>query len=134
MNYHDTCLAKDFSCRNSGLLLAAIIAAVYVMLAAKGKHHPWLLAAALIVALCAWCEARLLGTLIALLIRIGNIMHRFTNPLLFGLIYLSAVVPTALVLKLLGEDPLKLRQDRNCQTYWTARAGSNWKKTFQNQY
>lgn len=135
MNYHEMSQAEDINYRKSGFLLALIAAVIYALLAIRGKHHPAILIAAVAVAVCAWREAAPLRMAIALLIRLGNIMHRFTNPLVFGLVYGVAVVPTALVLKLLGKDPLKLRYDKTLPTYWITRPdGDTWKDTFRNQY
>jgi hypothetical protein len=126
---------EDVNYRKSGLLLSIIVTVIYALLAIRGKHHPAILITAVVVAICAWCEARPLRMMIVLLIRLGNIMHRFTNPLVFGLVYIVAVVPTALVLKLLGKDTLNLRYDRARSTYWITRPdGGAWKNMFRNQY
>ena len=135
MDYHEMSRTVDINYRKSGLLLAVISAVIYVLLAVRGKQHPAILVTAVVVALSAWCEAWPLRIVIDLLIKIGNVMHKFTNPLMFGLIYIVAAVPTALILKLLGKDVLNLRYDRTRSTYWITRPdGSAWKDTFKNQY
>ena len=135
MDYHEMSRPEDINYRKSGLLLAVISAVIYVLLAVRGKQHPAILVTAVVVALSAWCEAWPLRIVIDLLIKIGNVMHKFTNPLMFGLIYIVAAVPTALILKLLGKDVLNLRYDRTRSTYWITRPdGSAWKDTFKNQY
>ena len=48
---------------------------------------------------------------------LGFVMTRVLLTLAFGL----AVVPTALVLRLLGKDPLHRRPDPDAVTYWIAR-------------
>ncbi len=135
MDYHEMSRTVDINYRKSGWLLAVISAVIYVLLAVRGKQHPAILVTAVVVALSAWCEAWPLRIVIDLLIKIGNVMHKFTNPLMFGLIYIVAAVPTALILKLLGKDVLNLRYDRTRSTYWITRPdGSAWKDTFKNQY
>ncbi len=135
MDYHEMSRTVDINYRKSGLLLAVISAVIYVLLAVRGKQHPAILVTAVVVAVSAWCEAWPLRIVIDLLIKIGNVMHKFTNPLMFGLIYIVAAVPTALILKLLGKDVLNLRYDRTRSTYWITRPdGSAWKDTFKNQY
>ena len=135
MDYHEMSRPEDINYRKSGLLLAVISAVIYVLLAVRGKQHPAILVTAVVVAVSAWCEAWPLRIVIDLLIKIGNVMHKFTNPLMFGLIYIVAAVPTALILKLLGKDVLNLRYDRTRSTYWITRPdGSAWKDTFKNQY
>ena len=48
-------------------------------------------------------------------------MHRIVSPLVLGALFYLSVVPTGLVMRALGKDPLRLRFDRNAQTYWIAR-------------
>ncbi len=135
MDYHEMSRTVDINYRKSGWLLAVISAVIYVLLAVRGKQHPAILVTAVVVAVSAWCEAWPLRIVIDLLIKIGNVMHKFTNPLMFGLIYIVAAVPTALILKLLGKDVLNLRYGRTRSTYWITRPdGSAWKDTFKNQY
>lgn len=135
MNYHEISCNRDINYRKSGFLLAGIATAIYSLLLIRGKHQPFVLIAGVIIALTAWFEAWPLRKSVDLLIQIGNIMHRFTNPFVFGLIYVLAIIPTALVLKIVGKDVLGLRYDRNGSTYWKARSdGGVWKDSFRNQF
>jgi hypothetical protein len=52
---------------------------------------------------------------------VGQALHRVVNPVLMALIYFGSVVPTGLVLKLLGKDPLRLQRDRAAASYWVPR-------------
>ena len=121
--------------RKSGLLLAFILAFVYIVLLVRGKNQFAVLITAMVVALCASFDAWPLRKVIVLLTLIGKVMSRFTNPVAFGLIYIVAVIPTALILKLFGAHLLNLRFDRKCSTYWVARSsGSTWTESFRNQF
>ena len=51
----------------------------------------------------------------------GGILHKIVNPFIMGLIFYFTVVPTALVLRLLKKDPLKLNLDPTTQSYWEYR-------------
>lgn len=135
MDYHELSSAHDINYRKSGFLLAGIIAVIYSILLIRGKQQPYVLIAGVVIALTAWFDAWPLRKTIDLLIRIGNVMHRFTNPFVFGLIYVVAIIPTALVLKILGKDVLSLRYDCNRSSYWEARStGDSWKDSFHNQF
>jgi nicotinamide riboside transporter PnuC len=135
VKYHDLSSLDDICYRKSGLYLALIVVVTYVVLFIQGKHYPAVLFFAAILSLAAWFEFWPLRKAVDLLIRIGNVMHRFTNPLLFALIYIVAVVPTALVLKMFSKDVLSLKYDNKCSTYWVARqAGNLWKESFRNQF
>ena len=135
MDYHEMSSAEEADYFKSGLLLAIIGVVIYALLAVRGKQHPGILVTSVFVAVAAWREVVPLRRLIDLLIRIGNVMHKFTNPLMFGLIYIVAAIPTSLVLKLLGKDVLNLRYDSSRATYWIKRSGGGaWKNTFKNQF
>ena len=135
MDYHEMSRVEDVNYRKSGWLLTVITAVFYVFLAIRGKHHPVILVTAVVLGVCAWYEAVPLRKGIDLLIRLGNFMHRFTNPLVFGLVYIGAVMPTTLILRLLGKDVLNLRYDRKIPTYWITRADNGtWKESFRKQY
>ena len=128
-------IAKNINCRKSGFLLAGIVAALYTVLFIRGKHHTYLVVIATALAILALFESRPLRKTIEFLIDVGNFMHKFTNPLVFGLIYIFAVIPTALVLKLLGKDILQLSYDSKTTSYWKDHTnGKAWKESFRNQY
>jgi hypothetical protein len=135
IDYHEISSAEDINYRKSGSLFAGIIALIYALLLIRGKHQPYLLIVSAVIAVLACFEAWPLRKAVDLLIRVGNIMHRFTNPLVFSLIYVFAIIPTALVLKILGKDVLSLRYDSNRPTYWEARSAvDSWKDSFRNQF
>jgi hypothetical protein len=53
--------------------------------------------------------------------RLGLVLHHVVNPIIMFVIYWVAVVPTGLVMRAVGKDPLRLRIDRSLATYWLAR-------------
>lgn len=135
MNYHEMSSAPNINYRKSGLLLSCVAAAIYVVLFIRGKHQPAMGVLAFVIALLALCDAWLLHKTIGILVSVGNVMHRFTNPLIFGLIYIVGVIPTSLVLKLLGKDVLHLRFDGKATSYWKYfTTGRIWKESFRNQF
>jgi hypothetical protein len=54
--------------------------------------------------------------------RFGMILHAIVSPLVLGLIFYLVVTPTALLLRAIGKDPLRLRPDRAAASYWIAKA------------
>ena len=52
--------------------------------------------------------------------RLGLLLHKVTNPLFLGAMYAIAIVPTGLLMRVFGADPMGLRRKRD-GTYWTAR-------------
>lgn len=135
MDFHQKSNVIDIDYRKSGFLFAGILAGIYILLLIRGEHHPLLLIVTTAVAFSAWFEFWPLRKLVEFLIKIGNIMNGFTNPFLFGLIYVVAVIPTAFVLKALGKDLLRLQYDSTRSTYWEERSTvSSWKNSFRNQF
>ena len=52
--------------------------------------------------------------------KLGLILHKVTNPLFLGAMYAIAIVPTGLLMRAFGVDPMGLRRERK-DTYWIAR-------------
>jgi hypothetical protein len=135
MDYHTLSTTAPVNYRSSGYILAGLTVGVYLLLALKGRQHPALLVLAAAIALSAWRAVAPLRWLVDGLIAVGNLLHRFTNPVMFGLIFLVGVVPTALVMRLLGKDPLGLRPSPAAASYWVARHGGRpWQDSFRNQF
>lgn len=65
----------------------------------------------------------------------GQVMHKITNPLIMGLVFFLTVLPTGLILKILGKDPMRRKLDPSAESYWIKReAGSITKESFDNQF
>jgi hypothetical protein len=135
MNYHEMSTTRKSSYRKSGFLLAGVAALIYAFLLIRGKHLPYLAEVATLLAILSLFEAWPLRKTVDLFIGFGNFMHKLTNPLVFGLIYIAAVLPTALLLKLFGKEILPMRYDSTAASYWQDRTnGNTWKASFHKQY
>jgi hypothetical protein len=53
-------------------------------------------------------------------LKLGQALHRVTSPIALGLIYFVAVVPTGLIARRFGHDPLRQRQPSG-KTFWIDR-------------
>jgi hypothetical protein len=51
--------------------------------------------------------------------RLGLVLHKVTNPLFLGAMYAIAIVPTGLLMRAFGADPMNRK--RGGSTYWIAR-------------
>jgi hypothetical protein len=51
----------------------------------------------------------------------GSLLGRVMSPVIMGLLFVVAVVPTALVMRLVGRDLLRLKIDRQSKSYWLVR-------------
>jgi hypothetical protein len=52
--------------------------------------------------------------------RLGLVLHKITNPLFLGAMYAIAIVPTGLLMRAFGADPMNLKRGDK-STYWIAR-------------
>lgn len=52
--------------------------------------------------------------------KLGLLLHKVTNPIFLGGMYLVAIVPTGLMMRAFGIDPMGLRRERK-DTFWIAR-------------
>src|SRR3954465_5114197 len=55
--------------------------------------------------------------------KLGLLLHKITNPIFLGGMYPIAIVPTGLMMRAFGLDPMGLRRERK-NTYWIARGKS----------
>jgi len=117
---HETTASSE---RGFGLVFAAACAIVALVHAWHGKGPvavAWLSVAALFVVFALFWNAPL-APFNRLWSALGELLHSIANPLLMGLIFVFAVVPVGLVLRLAGKDMLRLRRDPAARTYWIDR-------------
>jgi hypothetical protein len=81
----------------------------------------WGLDAAAVFVLTAFAMPRLLAPLNRAWMRLGLLMHRVVNPVVLGVIFYLAVLPTGLVLRLLRRSTLRNPYDANAASYWIPR-------------
>jgi predicted membrane metal-binding protein len=113
---------KAGSDRTFGLVFAAFFAIVGLWPAVHG-HAPrlWAVGPAGLFALVAFLAPRVLSPLNRLWLRLGVILHLIVNPIVMGLVYFAAVVPTALIVRARGKDLLRLKRDPAAESYWINR-------------
>ena len=52
--------------------------------------------------------------------KLGLLLHKITNPIFLGGMYVVAIVPTGLMMRAFGVDPMGVRRPRR-DTFWIAR-------------
>lgn len=52
---------------------------------------------------------------------LGRMLGRITTPILLAVVFAFVVMPLGLLLRLLGQDILRLRRDPKAPTYWIER-------------
>ena len=56
--------------------------------------------------------------------RFGLILFHVVNPVVMGIVFFLTILPIGLLMRAFGKDPLRLKLDRNAQSYWQERAAS----------
>jgi hypothetical protein len=65
----------------------------------------------------------------------GVLLSKFTTPAVMGLLFVAVVVPTAVIMRLLRHDLLRLAFDRQATSYWIERRPPGpARDTMKNQY
>lgn len=113
---------KAGSERGFGLVFAGFFAVIALLpLVGGGAVRWWALGLAAALLGLALGMPAVLGPLNRLWFRFGLLLHKLTNPILMGLIFYFAVTPTALILRLMGKDLLRLRFEPGAESYWIER-------------
>lgn len=81
----------------------------------------WSLGIAGLILAAALIHPVLLAPANRLWMKFGLLLHRITNPIIMGLVFFVAVTPTALILRIMGKDPLQRKIDRDAASYWIDR-------------
>jgi hypothetical protein len=109
--------------RSFGLVFASVFSVVGLVPLVFHAERPrwWALVIAVAFGAAALRAPQWLNTLNRLWMRLGEAMHRIVNPIIMGLMYYGAVVPTGLLLRAFGKDLLRLKKDPDATTYWIVR-------------
>jgi len=113
---------KPSSDRMFGIVFAVVFAIVALWpLAEAGIVRILVVILAILMLVIAVVRPALLAPLNRAWTAFGMVLHRITNPLIMGFVFVGAVIPTALIMRALGKDPLRRRFDRNAKSYWIDR-------------
>jgi len=105
-----------------GLVFSVVFALIaFYPLLAGGAIRLWSLIVAGIFLLLAMVIPGVLAPANRLWIKFGELMHHIISPVALGIVFYVAVLPTGLLLRLFGKDPLRLKIDRNASSYWIKR-------------
>ena len=114
--------ARIGSDRSFGIVFAVVFAVIGLFpLWAGAAVRPWALTLAGAVLFAALAAPKILGPANRLWFRFGMGLHRIVTPVVLGFVFFSTVVPTAVVMRMAGKDPLRLSSDRHVASYWIKR-------------
>jgi hypothetical protein len=109
--------------RRFGLTLGGIVALIAVIksLERSGWGPVWAMPAVALIG-CALLRPSLLSGLNAIWLKFGLVLHRIISPIVMAVLFYGTIVPIGLLMRLVGKDPLRLKLDREAESYWLARS------------
>ncbi|MBX3703137.1 MAG: hypothetical protein KF822_05135 [Steroidobacteraceae bacterium] len=108
--------------RAFGIVFAVVFAIIAAWPLMKGGPvRLWAAAIAAIFLLLALALPRVLAPLNRLWMAFGLLLGRIVSPIMLFLVYVIAVVPTGLIMRMFGKDPLHRRFDPAATSYWVHR-------------
>ena len=81
----------------------------------------WALVVSIIFFLLAFLAPKILVLPNKLWFKFGLLLGSIIAPIVMTLVYFVTVLPTGLIMRLLGKDLLKQKLDKNAKTYWIER-------------
>ena len=110
--------APRASNRSVGIVLAIAFAAIGLWpLLNDEPTRTWANAIAAGLAILALVLPRALTPVAWAWLGLGKVMHLIVGPIIMGLLYVVAVIPTGLYVRLTGKDPLRLKRDATTNSY-----------------
>ena len=108
--------------RSFGLVMAAAFAVVGSLNAwHSGRVWPWTGGLAALFLVAGLIRPSLLHPLNLVWLRFGLLLHRVVNPIVMALVFYGTVLPTGLVMRMLGKDLLRLKRQPDADSYWIMR-------------
>lgn len=103
-----------------------VFAVVFFLIAAWPLLHGatprwWALGVAAVFALVAVSRPTLLAGLNRLWIKLGVLLGKMVSPVALGVLFFGVLVPIAVVMRMAGKDPLRLKRDSGAVSYWIPR-------------
>ena len=108
--------------RSVGIVLAVAFAVIGLWpLLNDEPARSWATATAAGLAVLAWVLPRALTPVAWAWLGLGKILHLIVGPVVLGVLYVVAVIPTGLYVRVTKKDPLRLKRDPTATSYWIER-------------
>ena len=98
-----------------------LIVALYPLTNSEGLRI-WALVVSIIFFLLAFLAPKILVFPNKLWFKFGLLLGSIVAPIVMAFVYFVTVLPTGLIMRLLGKDLLKQRLDKNAKSYWIKRS------------
>ena len=97
-----------------------LIVSLYPLISSEGLHI-WALIVSATFLLLAYVAPKTLAFPNKLWFKFGMFLGSVIAPIVMTLIYFVTVLPTGIIMRLLGKDLLKQNLDKNAKSYWIER-------------
>ena len=98
-----------------------LIVALYPLINSEGLRI-WALVVSAIFLLLAYVAPKILSLPNKLWFKFGLLIGSIVAPIVMAFVYFVTVLPTGLIMRLLGKDLLKQKLDKNAKSYWVKRS------------
>ena len=98
-----------------------LIVSLYPLTNFKGISI-WALIISIIFLLLAFIAPKVLSLPNKLWFKFGLLLGSIVAPIVMAFVYFVTVLPTGLIMRLLGKDLLKQKLDKNAKSYWVKRS------------
>jgi len=123
---HESYLRQEATVPGSDRSFGMVMAAAFALLAVVnfwrvGHAWPWTgtLAAVFFVSACLFPTA--LRPLNRMWFQFGLLLHKVVNPIVMAFVFFGAVLPTGLIMRAVGKDPMRLKCQPDANSYWIER-------------
>lgn len=108
--------------RAFGIVFAVVFALIAAFPLIKGNPiHLWAVIVSAVFLGLAFLWPRALAPLNRVWFRFGLFLHSIVNPVIMGMLFFATITPIALLMRLFGKDPLRMKLDKTASTYWIER-------------
>lgn len=108
--------------RSFGLVFAVVFLVVASLpLVRGGSIRLWALPVSAAFLGVALLSPRWLAPLNRVWTRFGLLLHSIVSPVALAVVFFGVVLPTGVLLRAFGKDPLRLKRDPAAGTYWIER-------------
>ena len=108
--------------RSFGVVMAVALAAITLLNAwHSGRLWPWTGGLAALFLVAGLLRPSTLNPLNLIWLRFGLLLHKVVNPIVMALLFYGTVLPTGLVMRMMGRDLLRLKRQPDADSYWIVR-------------
>ena len=108
--------------RSFGVVMAVALGAITLLNTwHSGRLWPWTGGLAALFLVAGLLRPSTLNPLNLIWLRFGLLLHKVVNPIVMALLFYGTVLPTGLVMRMMGRDLLRLKRQPDAESYWIVR-------------